>query len=126
MADDQRADLQREVNLWHRRFDWGCRAWSAAHHLALLVAALSSAGAAMLLKISYFKATFGTSTVTDVSALLAAVGTLVTAVTAFVLPDGRCCFTWATPYGQGEKLPFAVPATVDMSSWNLVPPFHVE
>jgi len=22
MADDQRADLQREVNLWHRRFDW--------------------------------------------------------------------------------------------------------
>jgi len=37
----------------------------------------------MLLKISYFKATFGTSTVTDVSALLAAVGTLVTAVTAF-------------------------------------------
>ncbi len=31
-----------------------------------------------------------------------------------------------TPYGQGEKLPFAVPATVDMSSWNLVPPFHVE
>ena len=46
--------------------------------------------------------------------------------TAFVLPDGRCCFTWATPYGQGEKLPFAVPATVDMSGWNLVPPFHVE
>ncbi len=45
--------------------------------------------------------------------------------TAFPLPNDRCCFTWSRPYSPGD-IPFAVPATVDMSGWNLVPPFHVE
>jgi hypothetical protein len=45
--------------------------------------------------------------------------------TAFPLPNDRCCFTWNQPYAA-DGSSFAVPATLDMSGWNLVPPFHVE
>jgi hypothetical protein len=45
--------------------------------------------------------------------------------TAFPLPHDRCCFTWNQPYAA-DGASFAVPATLDMGGWNLVPPFHVE
>jgi hypothetical protein len=80
MLNDQRVELQNEVDLWRRRFDLGCRAWSVANQGALLVAACSSAATAVLLKTNLIA--LGTSR-TDVAALLAALGSFITGISAF-------------------------------------------
>lgn len=97
MSDDQRAELQREVDVWRRHFNLGCKLWSAANHGALLVATFSTAAAAVLLKTNL--PSMAASQKSDWAALLAIVGSFITGISTFAGADRK----WrANRLGRGK------------------------
>jgi len=84
MTDEERAYLEQQLAAKFKWFNNGSRLWSAVHHWSLGVSAVTSALAAVVIKLNWLKEAWPSvyASRDDVVAILAALATIITAVSA--------------------------------------------
>lgn len=84
MTDEERAYLEQQLAAKFKWFNNGSRLWSAVHHWSLGVSAVTSALAAVVIKLNWLKEAWPAvyANRDDVVAILAALATIITAVSA--------------------------------------------
>jgi len=79
MSANERANIQEQIDEKYRRYNWGSKWWSFAYHCSVFTSAISSAAAALILKLDVFKDVAGK---TDYCAVLAALSAILTSISA--------------------------------------------
>lgn len=84
MTDEERTYLEQQLAAKFKWFNNGSRLWSAVHHWSLGVSAVTSALAAVVIKLSWLKDAWPSvyTNKDDAAAVLAALATIITAVSA--------------------------------------------
>ncbi|GGC79492.1 hypothetical protein [Undibacterium terreum] len=84
MNEEEKRYLEQQLAEKHRWFNKGSRSWSTAHHWSLGISAVTSACAAVVIKLKWLEKAYPDLYTyrEDAAALLAALATIITAVSA--------------------------------------------